>query len=386
MLNLPESQFRYFEVTNDHPLVQSALRQRKHYEPCWCNSGRKYKKCHAIRRYESELPTGQLLIEVEKIIWKTRGCMHPEASQANCSGKVIDAHSIQRKGPLKKIIDDTNHDLQFKVSRSNNGLELVKTGWRKASTFPGYCAKHDSQLFQALDTRAFIGDDEQCLLLAFRNLCNELYRKHALIDVNMFLRDVQDRGSSLNEQIDIQLSVTATIDNQLLAIQEFEDFRTKLETALAFKEYSLFESKCYFFKGDISVVSSSILSCGYDFNGGKLADLWDMSAKVNFLAHSIVDTPEGGAIVFIWLKGATSAQAVIDSFEKLDNDKKGDIFVQYCFLNSENTYFAAKWWHSLSLRSQNLIEKLSKSLSYDGGTFSANTPPLVSWGFSTETA
>lgn len=180
MIRLPDQPFKSKEVGDDHPLVVEALRQRKHFEVCWCGSGRKYKKCHRLREQEAPVSYGQALSGQRNVFWRSRGCMHPNASNETCQGGVIDSHTIQRKGPLSKITDANNH--VFNLFPSPKGCELEAVGWRQASVFPGYCAKHDSEVFSALERFPFTATHEQCVLQAYRSVCNELYRKRALIE------------------------------------------------------------------------------------------------------------------------------------------------------------------------------------------------------------
>jgi hypothetical protein len=97
------------------------------------------------------------------------------------------------------------------------------------------------------------------------------------------------------------------------------------------------------------------------------------------LSHSVVDTPEGGAIVFVWLSGAGMARQMVDGFSGISPMDKGDIFVQYCFLNAENTYFSNRWWCSLPGEKQRMLKKFAEALYYDGGKFVANHPAIVNW-------
>ena len=118
--------------------------------------------------------------------------MHQQASTSSCSGRVVDAHSIQRKGPLARIVGAANHVSRLEPSKDGSAYVVNDIGWKRASVFPGYCSAHDSALFRPLEETAFIGEHEHCVLQAFRNICNELYRKNALLESFMFQRDHVD--------------------------------------------------------------------------------------------------------------------------------------------------------------------------------------------------
>jgi hypothetical protein len=342
MVKIPQSPFKITDVGEDHPLVVDALRPRKHYELCWCGSGRKYKKCHRIRAQEGRLSLGQILDETRRVFWRNRGCMHPHASSSVCQGPVVDSHTIQRKGPLERITSTNNHVSHLEPSSAGETFEVKDIGWKKASTFPGYCGKHDSLIFAQLESTPFSGSHEQCVLQAYRNTCNELYKKRASIESLESQRNLIDRGFSLDDQIGWQLSVNQNIAGQTKSMQEIELLWRKFEDAVIEKKYDRFSSKCYFFEGDLCITSSCALPAEFDFKGNRYADMWDLRENAEMLSHSIMATDKGGAVVFTWLVDERSPQSVVSSFDDIRDEDKGDVFAQYCFLNSENTYFSKK--------------------------------------------
>lgn len=381
MIKLPPNPFKVAEIDENHPFAANALRNRKHYEPCWCGSGKKYKKCHMLREQKKPYTIGKLQNLQRKIFWRKRGCMHPLASPESCRGKVIDSHSIQRKGPLKQIIDTTGHVLHFEDDQTISEMEASKIGWRKASIFPGYCSGHDTSLFSPIEKGEFSGEHWHCVLHAFRNVCNELYKNLAFIESLEFQRTVIDRGFDLDRQIAVQLSFTKSIEGKKKSLEESDSLRKKFESAIIQEKFDLFESKCYFFQGNMDVVSSSVFQCEFDFSGNKFIDMWDLNLDAEMLSHSVLSTEDGGAIIFVWLKDEQDPSCVVGSFDKIPNEKKGDIFVQYCFVNCENTYFAEKWWLTLTQKQQALIRNFAKTLYYEGGEFTANKDRLVNWVF-----
>lgn len=50
-------------------------------------------------------------------------------------------------------------------------------GINSASTFTGFCSKHDTQLFAPLETEDFRSTFQQCFLLGYRAFAREVYTK-----------------------------------------------------------------------------------------------------------------------------------------------------------------------------------------------------------------
>lgn len=258
---------------------------------------------------------------------------------------------------------------------------VEEIGWRKASTFPGYRAKHEYEVFDALERVPFKGTHEQCVLQTYRNVCNELYKKRALIESLEYQRSVIDRGCNIEEQIVRQLSAAQNIAGQSKSRDELEALWRKFDDAVAQRQYDRFLSKCYFFHGDLCVTSSGALHTEFDFHGTVLMDMWDLTVDAEMLSHSIMATDDGGAIVFTWLADEKSPASVVSSFDEVADGNKGDIFVQYCFLNCENTYFSKVWWERVGHSHQEQLKRYAAALFYEGGAFVSNHDRLVDWSF-----
>jgi hypothetical protein len=381
VINLPLAPFKYQYFDDDDPFVKEAKRKRQPSEACWCGSGRLYKECHIKRHTLKAHPLGRIRKEILKLFKKNRGCMHPNASLSSCKGPPIASHVIQKKGPLAALINDSKHICHIKQSQNGNSHSVENIGWKKASISPLYCARHDAELFRKLETEAFIGTHEQCVLQSFRSVCCELYKKKALVESLKYQRDVLDRERSKDKQIEIQYSINKNINGQMKSIEELKALADIFNEAIKNENLDLFKSKTYPFQGPVGLISAATTQAEFDFNGLKLADLDNLNQDAESLVYSIFPSDVGGSIVFCWPTDFKSAAAVVASFDRLSADDKGDIFAQYCFLISEETYFSEQWWNSLSSTNHDRVFKLSESMYYEGGKFEANPDPLVSWKF-----
>lgn len=194
-------------------------------------------------------------------------------------------------------------------------------------------------------------------------------------------RNLIDRGFSVDDQINWRLSVNQNIAGQIKSVEEIEQLWHKLSEAVSTQQYDRFSSKWYFFESDLCVTSSAALAAEFDFKGKRLFDMWDLRKNAEMLCYSIMATDLGGAITFTWLTVERGPSAVVASFDDISNEDKGDIFVQYCFLNAENTYFSRRWWDAWSPSLQDELGKYAAALYYEGGAFRANRPQLVNWRF-----
>jgi hypothetical protein len=160
-------------VTENIPLPPALPRRN---DPCWCGSGKKFKKCHMGRETEEPLDRNQhfKFLAKQKTLLKT--CMHPEAPE-NCR-TVIASHIVQMRRQLEAIASN-GHVLKFHTDlpdmfRNNGRVGTMRVGIRKALRVPMFCEYHDSNLFAPIEQQKITPTAQQVHLTCFRALCYEL--------------------------------------------------------------------------------------------------------------------------------------------------------------------------------------------------------------------
>lgn len=101
-------------------------------------------------------------------------CLEPTMS---CTETAINAHSVQNASAMS-LIADNNHvyELKMRVSEGGPKCAFEKIGRNQASTFPGFCSRHDTDIFKPIDTKPLsLVDDEQLFLVAYRSVTRELH-------------------------------------------------------------------------------------------------------------------------------------------------------------------------------------------------------------------
>ena len=153
-------------------------------DSCPCGSGRKYKHC-CLRSGEIQLePSGTISWEEEsaaaaKAIGRGMCCAPPNARH-DCVPKIVRSHTVPRSS--LSHIAEKGHVLSCRadvISLKTHGTAPPPKprGIQNASTFTGFCARHDHDIFRPLETAPFTSTPEQCFLLAYRALARELYLK-----------------------------------------------------------------------------------------------------------------------------------------------------------------------------------------------------------------
>lgn len=182
------------------------MKGRDRNAPCWCGSGKKYKKCHLGRDVQpKENPWAA--VDVNRKAFSQKKCCARDVGLGDCDGGVIKAHTVSRGANLAKIAKD-GHVLQYvasipEMNKNGGKLSVKRIGIKDASVFHGFCGKHDRELFSCIENEVFTGRPDQCLAVAYRTMSRELYGKDAGTHLRETLRGA-DKGLKPFEQFMLQ--------------------------------------------------------------------------------------------------------------------------------------------------------------------------------------
>jgi hypothetical protein len=247
----------------------------------------------------------------------------------------------------------------LKPDFSTKRLALRRIGWREASTFTGFCGKHDRSTFKPLEETDFKGSSEQCFLIGYRALCHEVYQKTGVIKSYPRMRDLADRGLPPEHQREVQELWANMNAGAEKGLKDFQHLKGLMDEQLLGRNFFGWKSAVIYFRGNLCVASTGAISPNRDMNGNALQTLHDPDAEIQELLFGIVATADGGAIVFSWRAGDTAPNRFVQSLLAKEWQRLPSLVVQFIFAYVENTYFSSDWWESLSKVNQEHIESLA---------------------------
>lgn len=318
-------------------------------DPCWCGSHLKYKKCHLGREKLPEAPISETLDTMTEK-YGAEYCLYPNKN--NCSGNIVRAHTIQRNGGLNKIAK-VNQVYSF---FGNNHADMEKSkgvllpkliGIKKASTFTGFCGKHDDSVFAPIEKYPFVASQEHSLLLGYRGICRELFTKQAVSDLAPYLRTL-DRGRNIGFQRLLQNQLSQLSSGTEAGLRDIKQCKSEYDAALLSKD----DSQAFYYVINFSDTPDIMCSGGQfpeiDFNGKSLQNLADLNAKLDHLTFSIIATENGGAAVFSWLGDSPASIQLVRSLHSQSDSEIPHSLVRYVFEFFENAFFSPDWWDSMA--------------------------------------
>jgi len=334
-------------------------------EKCWCGSNRKYKDCHYDRERQAPRPVW----EVEKAFraeFKRELCSSPSNWHKDCSGTIVRAHTVPKSSSLKKIASN-GHVYAFVPSLKNlqkwNGIlrpELV--GVNRASTFTGFCSKHDNEIFSPIEDSNFSGSSEQCFLLAYRAVARETYTKMAANNLAPLRNDL-DKGRSVQAQQGIQEFNRYHNLGLQAGVRDSNFHKAKYDACLEAKDYSTTRAYIVEFEYPPTVMCAGGNFPTEDFNGVELQDLSDLSKTPDSMTFTSFWGGEAGYVVFSWIdEGKSAARTFIRSLEAIPDSKISSALIRFFFEVCENVHIQPKWWTGLEQKKRDaLISRMAVS-------------------------
>lgn len=327
-------------------------------EPCWCDSGKKYKHCH--RDIESQPSVAShTVFQALGSFKKTKKCSVPQSLVHECSNKIINAHTVSKSSSLKAIAKD-GHVLKISVDLKGNtapSITLDEVGINNASTFSGFCSVHDKRLFSPIEDEPFRPVPLHSFLVTYRGVCRELFSKDYASKVFEFMKTL-DRGKSLPEQVKIQAASSSFGNSNMLTICDLKHIKSKLDTMLISNDFSGLNYAVFTLDAPPPIMGSAIVGPTFDFNGNKAQNISSAPDDMpDYIAINSFSSEGKGYIVLSWLsEHSETCNKLMRQF--LDKNLTADSLAVFMMLLIENFYISPVWWASLDHDAQNLIRSL----------------------------
>lgn len=303
--------------------------------------------------------------------------MAPDELKCECSGSSINAHTISRSRSLNSI-SKGDHVYGVRLSpqsfdKNGKQFKFERIGTRKvASTFRGFCEKHDNDLFAPIEKHIFEHTIESYFILGYRGLCRDLYAKESSI--------------ALEENKLVKIAKTLTLE-------ELYGLKKEQDKILLSKDYNTVRALVISLNQPPPLMTSFSTSPDFDFANNQIQDLEKANAieldkrTIKELSGKDVDlgsesseliskhAPEmlkpldsigcnsiydgkKGRIVFTWLESSDlTANKFIQSLLLHPKSDIPSYLLQFCLGYSENCFLAPDWWEALTEDQQSFIEK-----------------------------
>lgn len=329
----------------------------KHYEPCWCWSGKKFKSCHMLRHQARRPPISEI-VGTWRALHPPRRCLAPDAPQA-CNGKVVDSHVVQRRGGgLKQIARDGQvhgfkfHPMFFVKKQGRHAPELIGIG--QAGTSPLFCARHDRDLFKHAETEIFGPTPRQLFELNYRTVACRLHTNEAVLPQVGTLYTA-DAGLSRDEQRRHFIAVEAYRQESEVILENTRTLKRCYDEWITAPDLSL-NALILRFRGAPEFMCASLVYAIMDFSGKPIQPV---GGTAHICFYTVADG-DAVTVAFAWVGRNAGAEQLCHSLLLLPEAVRASALVQYAVEYIDSTYFRPQWWESLDGAVQEmLIDRLT---------------------------
>jgi len=295
-------------------------------------------------------------------------------AEGTCEGVIGRSHTISKSQSLSFIAENEHllvRQVNLFAGSQNNVLDIKLTGINEALSFPGFCNKHDNDLFQSLDTLPFMATPEQLFMQAYRCACREYYFKSCQVEAFLDAKEIaelqglpKDKEYKLSPQFEIiKASMTQGLADAVAS-------KNKFETRLAHGEY--WRMRSYI----IHSSSSPVFACAGGFspdylsNGETLQDFTDFNASLEQLYVSVIPDQTGIFVVLSFFDdGSMAPTRFIEDLVASSNLATRVAWM--CMTRLENLAMKPSWWKSLPEATR---EKINDAVHYNADVFDSRLP------------
>lgn len=301
-----------------------------------------------------------------------QGCFHYDQSSCNA---IIDAHSLQKKGPLHNISELLNNQHQVIHFKRNSGEKWNANiiAIKNASTFRGFCHHHDD-LFSLIEQEPYTGSDQQNFLHSYRSFAYSYHmniEKYAYVNtivsgagklddlLNSSIEMLKKMGLAKHHIPDIPTEKTEITSEQadLLKVERFEDYKILLNNALSQCKYDDLEYFSYELDHICPIICASWVKVHLEIPGAFIIDYKGQTYNGYPLMLTIFHTDRNTSMVLLSrFKSDTITEQIFNQLRKLTNDELEIKLTSLIFEQVENFYLAPAFWNYLPQSEKEKIE------------------------------
>lgn len=301
---------------------------------------------HGERERLAAARLGRARAEYDKA-WDEAWCFAAEFDASRCAKKIINAHAVQRSGVLTRIAEQ-GHVLAWQRDRAaGRGRDLLPVGINRASTFRGFCSRHDNEIFGPLDRTPFSGTSEQSFLLCLRALAHESHKKNAAIKGALAYESAYTSDEVNNH--DAASVHRAHREGCIVGLREMSGDRRLAWRMLAAREYDSVGMVSYRIDRVPEIMVCGWVAAEHDFRGNEIQDFGDFSQPLSGTACFILPAEEGGIVGLAWLQRTPAIDRLFRSAIALDPTSAPHAILRFALTYSEDCYFAPAFWRELDV-------------------------------------
>lgn len=283
-------------------------------------------------------------------------------ANSECSGKIINAHSIQNNGCLSLLVERVNsNDGLYIFSKyffeENGSLQLELVGRNVASTFSGFCSFHDQTLFKSIDNNDFDYSSQQMFLYSYRAFAQTYHKKKEEFKG-------QHCDSVLRQKTEKDFWEDTTLGCNT-AIRDIEKHRHTMNELFENHYYNQLDYFVYHKKGLYPIASSGCVNLAFSPGGKENCSFFNLEQECFPLMITVLPEVANTYVIIACFKNDAFHKALINELKFLFWDQVWieKVISSILVFDMENTCLSPYIWRKMDvLEQQQLCDEICQSI------------------------
>jgi len=229
-------------------------------------------------------------------------------------------------------------------------------GINEATTFPGICNRHDSELFRPVETKPLTFAGEQVFLLGYRALLRECYTKRQAVQTVALLGAYLDRHPELKDELSDDYVEWTRLGNEH-GYEDLMHHKTIYDDCWRHGNFEEIRFVAFLYDRATPILNASAFGPEYDFDGNSLQNLGDLTFVQDLITYCIWSVNGRGVALLAWHESSDKkCVPFVESLLRQPRQRLSAWLTSMAFEHSENLVFAPGWWEALSRSNRLLLE------------------------------
>lgn len=270
-----------------------------------------------------------------------------------CRAPIKNAHSLQKQGSLKILELDKkgNKYLYAHTEREYNSaqdfLDLKPIGRKAASTFFGFCDKHDTDLFAPIENEpecTDINSDEHCFLHSYRSFAHSYHRKYE--ESKLYNTDDEETKALLLKMHGLkQLELMKT--GVSLALRDVEISKKKLDLLIENKRYDELEYVAFEYPYTAPIACSALTSPHYTFSGEAINTGIRSNDVFSDVITTVLPFSNRTVVILAAFRDEPKSLMFLNEIDDIKYELLQQKFLSFHLINhSENCFLSPIWYEN----------------------------------------
>jgi len=272
-------------------------------------------------------------------------CLFEDTGQ--CDGKIIRAHSLQKR--IFKDHAKNGHVYQFEPFTgrhdADRNLWPDLIGINEATTFLGFCKRHDSQIFSSIEDLPFQNTPEQKFLYHYRAFAQMYYDKAYKFKIiesafsNLAKKFSPQELNSLAKQIYLNKH-----DANELKLQ-----KSRFNDQLQNKDWSAVEGHVFVGENMPDILTTNFFAPRKNFHGQIFQDT-KLLSPLKWVSFTVTAADDRAIFLLCGDRGCPFLREFATSFREMPLQTTA--VITYVLCTFENFIMLPRWWESLPKNTQ----------------------------------